>query len=164
MTLGDIPRPPASQRVWVNTQAEIPLAWPDDEIMLAAELRTDENALERAQRFVRAGHVPQLRMALAPGDTINDYLRALGDPDALMLIKRRAAVAKWNDGGASGSPNGKGDAYRPPDLPYLRQMLAFTYDDTRAYREQSQPALDQVEDDVERADYQHEPKRGRGEQ
>lgn len=141
----EIPRPQrATQDAFVRAQREMPLAWPDDTIILAAELNpSNARVVARARRYVRDGHVPQLRMLLADGDTVRDYMAALDNPQFMRQIRQRSAVAVWNAGGALWGPKPGGRKWRCPDRPYLRAMLAATYDDAQPYDEPP-PTPDQL--------------------
>jgi hypothetical protein len=137
---------------WVNVHQDQPLAWDDDVVLWNAETHPKaEKAIRYAREYVRRGHVPQLRMALHPGDTINDYLAALDNPTTLRQIRRRAATHLWRTGGAKTAGGPDQGKFRSPDLPYLRAMLAFTYGDVEppADPEAAKELLDEPLFDVE---------------
>jgi hypothetical protein len=118
----------------------VPLAHPDDVILYVAESNPRRaRVIDRARVYVQSGHIPQLRMALAPTDTLNDYLAALDSPTVMQQLRRRAAGAHFDSG------------FVFPDLPYLALIRSQTIDGAPAYREAS-PVQQTLELDAREAD------------
>ena len=134
---------------FARANAKVPIAWPDDALTFNAEQFSEvdvrtlppakqakfisalEAAVTEVQDRAGRGDPPQLRMRLAPGDSIADYLGALGDREALYQMRYRAAGHCWTSGGATDAGGPQGPYSRcqvRPQEAYLAAMARETYD------------------------------------
>ena len=137
---------PQPLEVFAKANAKVPIAWPDDALTFNAEQFSEvdvrtlppakqakfvaalEEAISEVQDRASRGEPPQLRMRLAPGDSVAGYLTALGDRSALYDLRYRAAGHCWTSGGATcaGGPKPAYPRARPQE-PYLAAMARETF-------------------------------------